>query len=104
MTRTFLASKTKTPRLHHWPLGPPSQISLHGRIPPAVVIIVVVAVVTVLVVKTVKAIVTLVAIVTVLVIQTVMDIVTDMTSCRFTSQVCQYSSEASLLGSEQFLG
>ena len=101
---TFLAFKTKPQGLYRGPLGPPSQIPSHGRVPLAVVIMVVVAVVTVLVVKTVRAIVTFVAIVTVLVVQTVMDIVTDMASSRFTSQVCHYSSEASLLGSEQFLG
>ena len=111
MTKTFLASETEsqmdatcTTRLHERPLGPPWQILSHGRVPPAVVIMVVMAVMTVLVVETVRAIVTLVAIVTVLVVQTVMDIVTDMASCRFTSQVCHYSSKAFLLGSEQFLG
>ena len=52
---TFLASKTEPQRLYRGPLGPPSQIPSHGRVPPAVVIMTVVAVmaiVTVLVIET----------------------------------------------------
>ena len=55
---TFLASKTKRQRLHHGPLGPPSQIFFYGRVPTAVVIMTVVgvmAIVTVLVIETIMA-------------------------------------------------
>ena len=55
ITKTFLASKTDPQRLYRGPLGPLSQILLHGRVLPAVVIMTVVAVmaiVTVLVIET----------------------------------------------------
>ena len=54
MTRTFLAFKTEPQRLYRGPLGPSLQIPLHGRVPPAMVIMTIVAVmaiVTVLVIK-----------------------------------------------------
>ena len=41
---TFLASKTEPQRLYCGPLGPPSQILSHGRVPPTMVIMTVMVV------------------------------------------------------------
>ena len=50
MTRTFLASKTESQKLYHSPLRLPSQIPLHGRVPPAVVIMIVMAIMAIMIV------------------------------------------------------
>ena len=55
MTRIFLASKTEPQRFYCDPLGPSSQILLHGRVPPVVVtmtVVAVIAIMTVLVIET----------------------------------------------------